>query len=104
MTRLLPIALAAIALSGCASSTSATEIAATEVALTAAEKAATIYARLPQCPAAPVCSEASVIGAIKAADTVAYGAVLAAQKSGLDADVTLASASVAALVLLIPAN
>lgn len=90
--------------SGPASGTTATAVAQAEVALTAAEKAATLYVRLPQCVATnrPICSEASINNQIKAADNVAFNAVMAARAGGDSAKLAAANAAVAALVTLIP--
>jgi hypothetical protein len=104
---LLCVGTLALALAGCANSGGTqTAVAGTEVALTAAEKAATLYVTLPQCgPAhpAPICSDAPVIAKIKAADNVAFDAVMAARAGGSDAKVATANAAIAALVELIPA-
>lgn len=77
-----------------------------EVALTAAEKAATLYIKLPQCTAKtkPVCSEADVIVKIKAADNIAYDAVTAAKATNTPDQVTTALKAVSDLVAVIPAQ
>lgn len=55
------------------------DILAAEVALTAAEKAATIYAELPRCPAAALCSSQATVNKLKVLDNTAYNAVKSAQ-------------------------
>lgn len=99
------IALAiAVLLAGCAGQSTQQTVAQTEVALTAAEKAATLYVTLPLCSAttAKLCSDAKVSGQIKAADQVAFDAVMAARASGDSAKLAAANAAVAALAALIP--
>lgn len=98
MTRpILTLTLAA-ALAACA-----TTIPATEIALTAAERTALAYVTQPRCTAAPVvtCSDPATVARIKAADAVAYSAVVAARTGGSTAD---AAAAVAALAALVPVS
>jgi hypothetical protein len=93
----------AVWLAACSPGATQTAVARTEVALTAAEKAATLYVTLPQCPkASPFCSEAAIITQVKAADNVAYSAVMQARSGGDDAKVAAANAAIATLVSLIP--
>jgi|SRR6185312_6067647 len=102
MNRLAILALVGL-LAGCAGQPPIIVVDQIAVSLTGAEALATKYARLPQCPkAAPVCSEASVIAAIKRVDNAAYDAVKAAERSGLAADASAAKAAVAALLAAIP--
>jgi hypothetical protein len=90
-------------LAACSPGATTTAVAQTEVALTAAEKAATLYVSLPQCPkGTPLCSESAIIVQIKAADTVAFNATMAARSGGDDAKVAAANAAIATLVTLIP--
>ena len=77
MKRIFVIGAAGLLLVGCAGQ--GNDIIAAEVALTAAEKAATIYARLPRCPGPAVCSDQATVDKIKAADNTAYNAVKAAE-------------------------
>lgn len=51
------------------------EVAALEASLSALENAALVYARLPLCPAEPLCSEREVLMRIGEADRVAFAAV-----------------------------
>lgn len=104
MIRLTLAACLAVTLAGCAGQSTQQTVAQTEVALTAAEKAATLYVRLPLCTttAAKLCSDAKVSGQIKAADQVAFDAVMAARGSGDSAKLAAANAAVAALAALIP--
>lgn len=86
-------------LAGCANKDA---IYATETALTGAEKAATIYVRLPLCPSpvGALCSSAAVSAQIKAADNVAFTAVTGLRDGKVSpADAT---AAVAGLVAVIP--
>lgn len=93
----------AVWLAGCSAGATTTTVAQTEVALTAAEKAATLYVSLPQCPkGTPLCSDSAVIVQIKAADNAAFNATMAARSGGDDAKVAAANAAIAALVTMIP--
>ena len=92
----------AVWLAACAPGTTTTTVAQIEVALTAAEKAATLYVSLPQCPRQPLCSDAPIIAQVKAADTAAFNATMAARSGGDDAKVAAAQAAITTLVTLIP--
>jgi hypothetical protein len=103
--------MAVLSLSACqppgggAQSTVST-IAMMEQSLTAAEKAATIYIKLPLCSttAQRPCSDAAVSAKIKAADQAAYDAVKAARASSDNAKLAAAAAALAALIDLIPSS
>lgn len=89
-----------LAVAGCATAPSPSATAAVETALTAAEKAATLYAHLPVCPAAGLCSDPATVVKIKAADNVAYAA--AVQMRAGAATPEAVAALVAQLVALVP--
>jgi hypothetical protein len=73
------VLVSCLLLGACASG--GNDIVAAEVALTAAEKAATLYTKLPRCAGAnsSICSEQGAVDKIKALDNTAYGAVKAAE-------------------------
>jgi hypothetical protein len=99
----LPTIAAVLMLAGCAQT-----VPASEIALTAAEATALQYVTLPACapgatsqPGGALCSQATVVAQIKAADNTAFTAVKAAESgTGMQA---AASAAVAALSSLVPA-
>jgi hypothetical protein len=104
MTRLLALA-PALAVAACAAQTavrpvSPQTIAEAELALTAAERAALAYTSLPPCPAAKVCADPALKAKIKAADIIAYNAVVAARTN--PALVGAAWSAITALSGLIP--
>ena len=98
--RMFTTGLAAACLLALAACAGTSGLAGTEVALTETERLALAYVTLPACPGAALCSDAAVVAKIKAADNIAYAAVMGA-KAGkvLPADAT---AAVAALASLIP--
>lgn len=99
---LRPLSLTALCvLAACAGQSTSTQ-AAVETALTAAEKAATVYAQLPLCPrpGGTLCSDASAVQRIKAADNVAYAGVVDMRAGKVTPEA--AAALVASLVALIP--
>jgi uncharacterized membrane protein YtjA (UPF0391 family) len=103
---LLGVALlgAVLGLTGCAG-TAAGRIAQAEVALTAAERAALAYVVLPACAlgqAAVTCSDPSTVAKIKASDTFAFTAVMAAKDGKVSPDDALAAVS--ALTTIIPVS
>jgi hypothetical protein len=111
MKRLFAVTIA-VGLAACSTAPPApsTTIASAEVALTAAEKTATAYVTLPLCPAGAttgpngkVCSQPVLVAKIKAADDVAYDAVLAARDgTGSVQQIIDAVSALSAATALIP--
>ena len=95
---------AVVGLAGCAG-TAAGRIAQAEVALTAAERVALAYVVQPAClpgKAAVTCSYPATVAKIKAADTLAFTAVMAAKSGTVSAEDALAAVS--ALTSIIPVS
>jgi hypothetical protein len=105
MRRFILAIVAVQSLSACQQST-VSIISMMEQSLTAAEKAATIYVKLPLCSTTTQhpCSDAAVSAKIKEADQAAYEAVKAARASTDNAKIAAAAAALAALIDLIPAS
>jgi hypothetical protein len=107
MKRLIAAPLLCLGLAACPATTPpvAQDIAAVEVALTATEQLALVYTSLPRCVtpgAAALCSAQGTVDSIKAADNVAYKAVVAARSnSGL---ITAALSAIGALRSTVPAS
>lgn len=93
----LPLGLGACSGAG---SNPAADVAALETGLTAAESLATAYIRLPICTGTngPLCSTASIVAQIKAADAQAYTLVKAAEAAAGNA-AALAAAETAVTAL-----
>lgn len=106
LLRLAPVVALAGVLGACAAAQTHADnsVAAAETALTAAEQAATLYTSLPRCAphGSPLCSQASVVASIKAADNTAYSAVVAARHN--KAMLSLALQAIADLRAAVPAN
>jgi pyrimidine deaminase RibD-like protein len=99
------LTMSVLSLGACAGSSPAADVAALEAGLTAAEGAATAYITLAPCTGTdgPLCSTASIVAQIKAADIQAYALVKAAEAAAGDpTSVATAQAAVAALLTLVP--
>jgi hypothetical protein len=107
MKYFIPLILAA-SLAACTSAqttaTVANSVASAEVALTVAEAAATAYVKLPACGGvSKICSDATVIAKIKAADVTAYTAVKAAESNaGTIADALTALTTFQTVISALP--
>lgn len=99
--RRLTILACAIALSACAAPSNDTADALT-AGLKAAEQTATLYVKLPLCPAQPVCREPGVAAKIGAADNIAHD-TLARYRAG-KASYADAAAAIAGLTVLFTAG
>jgi len=97
----IPLYAATLLLSACANQPTNT-VPALEVALTAADQTAIAYITLPACPKpnGVLCSDAVVVGQIKAAGSAAYAAVKAYQNG--TGTMAVAQAAIAALVAITP--